>query len=338
MDTPETTSESTGSTEELPSSFNERFHMLKTAALEERKGADAEPEAAVEAEASEAPEAGEAPAPALTDDEEAKLAEVRAARRAQLEQLMAAERAADAKRRARQRPEPPKEAPQTQDLAKLQARLQELEALEQAFADPATLLAIARQKGADPMKFGEALRESVSNPEFFIEQKVKSALSEYEKKIQEIEQKYNEKFEALQRQQRQAAAVAAEQEAAQELISFTKESARVAPLSHAFLDRHGEQQYVTLALNVAQALPPGCGLDKVHEAIEQTLEAMQLASPSPAPSIGKNKPTRPPADKGKTVSNALASQRVTVVEDDEDWADLPYNERLERLKRRVKSL
>jgi hypothetical protein len=249
---------------------------------------------------------------------------VREERRARLEALRAREQANAAKTQ-RHREQARLEA-EAGEVAKLRSRVQELEKLDAAFADEASFLAAAEAKGINPQKLADWVRETLTSPEKVAAREAKGYLTEAEKRMAGTIAGLEERLARFENLQTEQSVNQAEYQAAQTLINHVVESSHMAPLSAAFVERHGAGTFVEYAQTVARQLPPGSGLQALHDAIEDHLENLQLGTKQPSQSrSGAAKPQT------RTLSNAQASQRTAVAEET-DLSALSFDERLARIK------
>lgn len=261
----------------------------------------------------------ETPSPAITDADKA-----RAERRAALAKLQAAEREkVDAQRALKERDE-------------LKAKLAALESSKpKEVIDPSSLdeegfFKLAERLNITPTKLGEWLRERIANPELAAAHAAAKAIDPRVEELRKQNEELRARLDAFEQSQSQIASQAEEQRAVAEFVEFTKSAADAAPLSARFLDLRGAEEYHKLALSVVQNLPPGAGAQAILDEIEETLgqfrdvyQQKTLAKP----------PTVAAAAQAKTISNSLAQQRGTIVDESEDWAKLPLDERSARLFR-----
>ncbi len=284
-----------------------------------------------DASAPQAPAEGSAPsasAPVAPEPDEA--ARARAARRAAI---------AEATKKERERVDT---ATAMRERDELRARLKAAEERAQVSAthiDPSKLtkeqfFGLAERTGLTPQELGEWLREQYANPEAAAKAAAVSAvdpkLSALEKKLAE-QQAVIDQF--MQRQQ-QTAEQAAEQAAAAELYAFTKANAETSPLSAKWLEAHGEEEFLTIALSAAQSVPAHAGPQAILDEIEERLQA--LVSPYITASTQRTQATPPslhqaPAKAPTNVSNTLAQQRSSVVDEAADLARLSVEERASRI-------
>lgn len=207
--------------------------------------------------------------------------------------------------------------------------------------DEASFFRLAQQKGIAPSKLAEFIRESMANPERVAEA---AALDATRKAMDPEIKALKDELAALKKRDadREAAYQAQlhqqqEARAAQEFFSFTKDNAPASPYAAAFLERHGGDEFYKLALQAAQQVPPGAGWQPILDVIEENLSSLApIYAPAPTTKAnGKGQappPNRSAAAKATTVTNSLAQERASVVEES-DWSDLPFEERVARMKR-----
>ncbi len=262
-------------------------------------------------------------------------AKARAERRAALTKLQTEERGrVDAMAAIRERDE-------------LRKRLSERDEQAKAFAthiDPSKLtkeqfFALAEKNPElTPAELGEWLRERMANPELAAANAAKRAvdpeLATLKKQLADQQSVIDQFLSAQQQSQHDAV----EQQAAEQFFSFTRENAQVAPYSARFLEKHGPEQFIKLAHRAVQDVPPHAGpqaiLDEIEENLTQ-LGAIYSAAPAPPQRRQANQPpSNSAAAQAPThVTNTLAQQRSSVVDEDVAWSSLPFEERSARLFR-----
>lgn len=232
-------------------------------------------------------------------------------------------------------------------LADAEKRAKELEERGKSLVDPASMneesfFDMARRLNVPPQKLGEFLREQMTNPELVA---ARAATREIDPKLSALEKQVSEQNAMIQKflaEQQSSAVQREEMQAAQEFGSYVAANEVVAPRAAAFLREFGGQEFYTLALSAAAKLPEGAGaqaiLDRVEEDIVANEERAQRLARVYAPSGATQQrpaPTpNPAAAKAMTtVSNTLAQQRASVVDEDAEWASLPFEERSARLFR-----
>lgn len=300
-------------------------------------GDDADP-SAQPADGSEATTAA-TPPDAPADSAPDKAAEERRARLAQLE---ADERArVDAQARHR-------EADQIRaKLAEAEKRAKEAEERAKQLVDPTSLneegfFEMARRLQVPPQKLGEFLREQMTNPELVA---ARAATREIDPKLSALEKQVAEQNALIQRfiaEQQSSSVQREEMQAAQEFGAYVAANEVVAPRAAAFLREFGGKEFYQLALSAAAKLPEGAGAQAVLDRVEEDIVAneeraqrlarvyalqgatQQRQAPTPNPAAAKAM---------TTVSNTLAQQRASVVDEDAEWASLPFEERSARLFR-----
>lgn len=261
-----------------------------------------------------------------------ELAAARAARRAKYEALQADE-AARVDRQA-----------QRVDNEGLRKRLEEAERRAEAakgHVDPSTLdeasfFDLAAKLQVSPQKLGEWVRERMTNPELAAVQAasrvVDPKLTAMEQRL-EAQQKVIDNFVNEQASQRQQAE---ERHYTEQFHAFTRENAPTSPYAARFLEVHGPEEYAKLAYGAAARVPEGAGPQAILDDVEENLAQLaQIYAPRgaaqqrPAPTL----PNPAAAMAPTTVSNTLAQSRASVVNEDENWSQLPFEERSARLFR-----
>lgn len=297
------------------------------------------PNPAMEAEASDdaGPANDVAAEPADADTQ-------RAERKARLEKLQAEERGrVDAKSRLaagdvakRERDEAIKRADAAEALAKAR--------IDPSSLDEAGFFRLAQQLKIPPQKLGEFIRDSTLNPETIAARAAQAAVDPKIAAIEERQAKLDADVKAWREQQEGAAENAKVDAAKSEWFGYVKTNATAAPLSAKLLEQHGGDEFWAIANAAGASLSPGAGQQALLDAVEHYLDtegrqrAVKLAelyglTAGGAPSKEtQHSPSKSAAAKATTVSNTNAQERASVVSDD-DWAKLPFKERLARLSK-----
>lgn len=284
-----------------------------------------EPNGAPPAPSPDAPTAS----PADSGDADAQ----RAARRQALAELQARERASvDAKQRQKGDEE------LRAALAAAEKRAEEAERMAAQRIDVETLtedqfFEHARKARVSPQRLGEWLREQAQNPELVA---AREATKVIDPKISALEKRVAEQQELIDSflKNQESARVAAEEEHLfSSFSSFTTESATTSPRAAAFLREFGPAEYRKIVNSAVARVPEGAGAQAVLDEIEENLSALARIYAAPAAAA---KPSIPQPNSGAakpmtTVSNTLAQTRASVVDEEAEWASLPFEERSARL-------
>lgn len=318
--------------------FEQRLHAVhEEIQAEQTSSQSAGDSAGADSEAAPPPSA----APVQPTADSGDVEKARAERAARLEALKAESRAR-VDERARK-------SAQDRIAQELERERQQRAALEQRAAsmvdvtklDAAGLYELAKKANVSPQALGEWIREAMTNPESVATQAATRAL---DPKFAELQQKLERQEQALQDMMRQQMAERQRAEAhamTSQFLGYVGKSAERAPLAAKFLERHGATEFLKVAENAGASLPEHAGPDAVLDAIESFLDgdareyAQQLAELYGIVPPSKDKQLTPPksaAAKAKTVSNANAQERASVVQDDA-FAKLSFEERVEAIKR-----
>lgn len=281
-------------------------------------------------EAGSAPPAEEASAVGSVQSDQA--AQGRAERRAALARLQSEERGrVDAMAAIRERDE------LRTKIAALESRSKDYDArIDPTSLTPEQYLALGEKlPNLDPHKLGEWLRERMANPELAAARAATSAvdpkLSALEQKIA-AQQKVIDDFVAAQQKTHEDAEEAA---AVDRLTEFTRSNEQHAPYAAWFLGQFGQEQFLKVAYKAVENLPPHAGDQAVLDEIEEGLAGIY----QPREAVSQRRQASPPqqnhaaAQAPTTISNTLAQQRSSVVDEDSEWAALPFEERSARLFR-----
>lgn len=264
----------------------------------------------------EAPQSAALPTQGAPDP----LAAARAERRAKLDELRAKERTrVDAHAVMRERDE-------------LRAKQKELEQQLTSRLDPDSLdeerfFALAEGMKLPPQKLFEWLKSRVDQPEAaFIRREVDPKLSALEKKNAELEaklagfiQKQTDRDMSAEQQQHEAG-----------FCAFAQSNAATSPLATRFLERHGVEQFIKVAEGAAEALPRGAGpqalLDEIEERLNHVAATFQ-GQPAQRTQANPPRPNPAAAQAPTHVTNTLAQQRSSVVDEDAQLRGLTLEER-----------
>lgn len=224
------------------------------------------------------------------------------------------------------------------ELAAERQRAAELEKRATTYVDPtkldeATFFSLAEKANIAPAKLGEWLREAMANPERVAASSARKAIDPELEAIRRENAEMRGQLQSFIKAQADAQAQAEEAHYERQLVSSIQPG--VAPHAHTFLAKFGPEEFLKVARSAGRTLPEGVGaqalIDTIEEHLEQFASAFVPAQPvSKAPASPS--PVRAAAKANTTVSNAMAQQRASVVDED-DFADLSYDERLARLKR-----
>lgn len=309
-------------------------------ALHEELQSEASSQSAGEPGGSELPPPAVSPATSSAVSEDA-LTKARDERRARLEALKADERArVDERARKSAGDELARELEkERQARAELEKRTQQL--VDISKLDEAAFFKLAQDVKIPPQKLGEWIRESLANPEAIATQAatkhIDPRLAEMQAKLDSQQALINEFLEGqrTEREQHQA------HQATQGFLTFVSQSSETAPIASQFLAKHGPAEFLKIAETAGASIPEGAGAHALLDAVESFLDgdgrmyAQQLAELYgliPPSNAQHTPPPKSAAAKAKTVSNADAQERASVVSESE-LAKLSFDERLEALKR-----
>lgn len=220
-----------------------------------------------------------------------------------------------------------------EQLEQLQAQVREAARLAEALEDEEAFLAEAERRGISGDKIAKYVHERLLAPEVAAERKAIAAAREADARVEAQVAELRAELEAMRAAEHQKALLQEQQAAERELLHLAGSAADNAPFSARYIQHFGPEQYIAYATAVAEALPPGVGLQAVHDVVESNLEALariagtQQARQAPETDHNPDAPVR-----ARTVSNSLASERASVRDDGPmDLADLPFEERVRRL-------
>lgn len=268
--------------------------------------------------------ATEAPAEAVDADK------AREARKARLAQLKAEERArVDARAKFAERDQLARQLAEAQERAK---RLEEerAKAIDPDKLDEAAFFELAARAGVSPEKLAQFLSSQVEDPARLAAQRAQQALDPRIAAAEERVRRAEEQVQQFIAAQQQREAQAREAQLRQEFVASVKPEA--APRAAAFIGKFGQDEFLKIADAAADSLPAGASTQDLIDEIEDKLgELASVFGVQTPPAASARTPSLPNgAAKPTTVSNSLAQDRATVVDDD-DFASLPIEERAKRL-------
>lgn len=274
------------------------------------------------------------PSAAVSPEPDAN-AKARAERRAQYQKLKEEERArVDAMAAIRERDE------LRQKLAALegQAKAQPANVVDIDSLDEEKFYSLAEKAKINPTRFYEWLRERMANPELAAAQAATRAVDPKLSALEKQNAELRERLDAWEQQQRQAAEEAQERQYAEQFFAFTRENAGTSPHSARFLEKFGADEFYKLAQRAAPLVPPGAGAQAILDEIEERLSQVVggLAAETAVPQRRQASPTHQNTAAAQApihVSNSLAQQRSSVIDEDDNWAALPFEERSARVFR-----
>lgn len=304
--------------------------VVQTTSIEERADAlfgTSAPADEAPAESSTATPSA-SPAGSGTPDE-AAAAQARAERRAALAKVQAAERErVDAMTAIRERDQLRKENEELKSRTKAY----------ETYIDPTKLTKeqffglAEKNPELTPHELGEWLRERIANPEAAAASAARKAVDPEIAALKRQNEELVAKLNGFLEQQTERATQAEEAEAEAAFSSFAKEQAAAAPYTMKFIAKYGETEFLKIARRAAQSVPEHAGpqavLDEVEETIERfikpwtTTENQQRPASVPSGVV-------PVAQGG--ISNTLAQQRSSVVDENAEFSKLSLEERAARV-------
>lgn len=280
---------------------------------------------------SESTEAAVAAPPAAPD----QLAQDRAARRAKaLEELNAKTRnAVDSKAAQREAEQLRRQLQAERDRA---ANLVDVSGLT-----PTQILELGQRAGHAPKTMAEALAAAAGNPEILAAHAARRAVDPELAALKQSNEALKAQLEGYIQQQNTQSEQQAEDSAHGQLAAFTTQNAPTSPYAASFLKAYGPEEYRKVVEhvmpNVVGGGPQGV-LDEVEDFLLARHKALGVWSPAQAaPQRTQANPPRipGPATQAPThVTNSLAQQRSSVVDEEAALQDLPYEERASVIFRR----
>lgn len=283
-----------------------------------------------------------APAPPAAEKTAEQLAADRKARRdATLAELKAKTRAGVDSKTAQRRAE------------ELERQLQQERADRSVLVDPRKLtplqiLELGQVAGHTPASIAEALKQAKENPEYVATHAARKAVDPELAALRQQNHELSTKVETFLQQQQRMQVEAEERAAYGQLADFTMQNASTAPYTASFIKTAGADKFrKTVEHVIEQGLVVGGGPQAVIDAVEDFLIAehgtlrQQLEAWNPTAAAG---PQRTQANQPRSlgtatqapthVTNSLAQQRSSVVDEEAALQDMPYEERASFIFRR----
>jgi hypothetical protein len=279
----------------------------------------------------ETPAQADAPATAAPDE----AAQRRAERRKQLDALIAEDaRKLDDHAHRRKLEAEAKRAEQLQrDLEERDAKLKT--AIDPSGLDEAGFFSLAEKLGVSPKKLGEWLQKQQTNPERIAAEVAKREIDPALVELREQNAALQKRLDAFEQSTKTEKQRSEAMGNAERMMAFTKANVQQAPLSAAFLENYGVEQFVALANGASEGIPMSAGWEQhLLDAMEDRLSELgKIFKPqSGSPERKQAPPTNHGAAKPMTtISNTFAQARASVVDEDADFAKLPYDERAKRV-------
>lgn len=260
-------------------------------------------------------------------------AAARAERRAAYEKLREEERArVDAQAKHREADELRKRLADTQREA--EERTKNL--IDPSKLDPQSFFEMATRLNVDPKELGAWLKSKQEDPAAYAAQAAVKAVDPHIAELKATIAKQQQQLDAFLSGQQATQEQQENAYYAQQFESFTQQNAATSPFAARLLAEIGSEQFARVASDAAARVPPGAGAQAVLDEIEEDMarlarvyQPQNAAQQRPAPTLPNPAAAKAPT----TVSNTLAQTRASVVDEDADWASLPFEERSARLFR-----
>ena len=227
--------------------------------------------------------------------------------------------------------------------AKFAERESKLAAFEKAYNDPDALLALLADK-VTPEKMSQFFIEA-GQPDKVAERRAKAALAGATEPVNAEVAKLREEMKAIKAEADAAKAQVARAASEKDFAARTLEIKDTAPHAARLLAKRPKDFYqmadvsATQIMAKAQAEGRTPSWDDVIHDVEKQLSdfARDLQDEGAGTHSTHDKLTKTPAAaKAPTVSNRAASERSSIVSDDEKWESLPYEERVRRAEKRAR--
>ena len=202
---------------------------------------------------------------------------------------------------------------------------------------PLQILELGQLAGHAPDSMVEALKAAKDNPEYAVRKVVDPEIQQLRQQLHQ-ERQQREQFE---NQYRAAQERAEEDRVHQEMVTFASENAPTAPYSASFLKAFGPGKFRSAIEHVLeQGRVVGSNQQAVLDAVEDflieehrtTQQGLSAWMPTAAAAPQRTQANHPRLSGTATqapthVTNQLAQQRSSVVDEDTDLQELPYEER-----------
>lgn len=213
---------------------------------------------------------------------------------------------------------------------------------------PLQILELGQQAGHTPAQIAEALKAARENPELAAAHAARKVVDpEIQQLRQQLYQERQER-ERFEQQYRTAQERAEEDAAHQTMVSFASENAATAPYSSSFIKAHGAGKFRKAVEHVlSEGMVVGAGSQAVLDAVEDflieeyrtTQQGLSAWTPTAAAATQRTQANNPrslgTATQAPThVTQSLAQQRSSVVDEEAALQDLPYAERAAAVFRR----
>jgi hypothetical protein len=204
---------------------------------------------------------------------------------------------------------------------------------------PLQILELGQMAGHDPQQMAEALKAARDNPEYAVRKVVDPEIQRLHQQLAQ-ERAQRERFE---QQYHSAQEQAAEQHAQQQMVTFASENAATSPYTASFLKAYGPEEFATV---IAHVLPnvagtgPQAVLDEVEDFLLSRHKSLSAWTPTAAAAPQRTSANQPRSLGAATqapthVTNQLAQQRSSVVDEDAALQDMPYEERASLIFKRL---
>ncbi len=218
-------------------------------------------------------------------------------------------------------------------------------AFEKAYNDPDLLLELLSEK-VSPDRMARFFLEA-GQPEKVAERRAKAAQEPVTSEITKLNAKIAAMEKAAADKEAQAAAVANRQESEKQFAARVLDMKADAPHAARLLNKRPKDFFAladtaaTSLMAAAQAEGRTATWDDVIKDVNKQLhdfysdlqeETASPAAPSTLEKTGKNTA----AAKAPTVSNRAASERSAILDEDEKWDGLPFDERVKRAEKRAR--
>ena len=207
---------------------------------------------------------------------------------------------------------------------------------------PLQILELGQLAGHTPAAIAEALKQAKENPEYAATNAARKAVDPELAELRQRNSALESKVETFLQQQEHARVAQAEEAAHTQIASFASANAATSPYAASFLKAYGPDQFRKIVEHVLPDVVGG-GEQGVLDAVEDLLveRHKQIGAWNPtAAAAPQRSQANPPRLSGTAtqapthVTNSLAQQRSSVVDEEAALEAMPYEERSAFLFRR----
>lgn len=200
---------------------------------------------------------------------------------------------------------------------------------------PLQILELGQHAGHSAADIAEALKAARENPEYAATHAARKVVDPEIAQLRQQLAQERQQREQFQAQYHSAQERAEEQAAHQTMVTFAGENAATSPYTASFLKAYGPDELATIITHVLPQVAgtgPQAVLDEVEDFLLARHKSLSAWTPTAAAAPQRTQ-ANPPRSLGTAtqapthVTNQLAQQRSSVVDEDAALQDMPYEER-----------